>query len=93
MESEIVYNASGDAICFSGPDAVACYAAAVLAASLRFYAKTGMMLSRGITSTALLQKAETITGKKYRRGDHAKAAADVSIWVQEMKAALPQVTR
>jgi len=90
-ESKIVYS-QGGGITFVGPDAVNFYRAAALASSLGLYAKCGMIPTRGVTITKMLAIASEYTGKKYKRGDAAKAEADVRIWVQTMKAALPTET-
>lgn len=90
-ESYLTYHKDGQASSFVGPDAVALFRAATIASGLRLYAKTGMRPNRMWTPTAMLAAATGITGKKYRRGEYAKAAEDVSKWVAEMKAALPVV--
>jgi hypothetical protein len=75
---------------FAGPDAVALYRATALASGLRLYAKTGMQPNRAWTPTAMLKAATGITGKKYKRGEHAKAADDIKLWADTMSAALPK---
>lgn len=45
--------------------------------ALRLYAKSGMLLTRGMTATRMLREASAITGTKYRRGDYARAADDL----------------
>ena len=77
---------------FAGPDAVACYQAIVIASGLRLYAKTGMKPNRQWTPTNMLKAASRITGKPYKRGDHLKAADDLSLWADIMRAALPVVS-
>lgn len=91
-QSSITYH-QGGAISFEGPDAVAFYAAAVLASSLGLYAKCKMIPTRGVTITVMLAHASKITGKTYKRGDAQKAADDVRLWSREMKAALPQIVQ
>lgn len=92
-QSSITYDAkTGQARTFSGPDGVGVFRAAVIASGLRLYAKTGIKPNRMYTPTAMLAAASGITGKNYKRGQYEQAAADLSIWVQEMKAALPSDT-
>jgi hypothetical protein len=53
------------------------YVAISLKHGLKLYAKTGMRPNRSWTPTAMLRKATEITGRKYKRGQHGEAAADV----------------
>lgn len=86
-ESSITYSAGGTT--FAGPDATNFFRAAMLASSLGLYAKCGMIPTRGVTITKMLAMATQYTGKKYKRGDALKAQADVKLWADTMKAALP----
>ena len=86
-ESHITVSTGGTM--FVGPDAVALFRAAALASSLGLYAKCGMIPTRGVTITRMLAMATDITKKKYKRGEAAKAQADIKIWCDAMKAALP----
>jgi hypothetical protein len=74
---------------FVGPDATNLFRAMTLASSLGLYAKCGITPTRGVTITKMLVMATQYTGKKYKRGDAAKAQADVKLWCDAMKAALP----
>jgi len=87
-DSSITYH-SGGAMSFNGPDAIACYRAAVIAMALGLLRK-GITPTRGYTIKLGLEQATAITGKPYARKEIAQAEADVRKWVQEMKAALPQ---
>jgi hypothetical protein len=89
MDSKIIYDKHGHAVTFVGADAVALYRAAAIASALRFYAKTGMKVNTAYTPTNMLKAATGITGKAYKRGQYTQAAADLSVWVETMKAALP----
>jgi len=91
MESSITVTSAG-AVSYSGPDAVNLYRARLLASSLRLYAKTGIIPTRGVTATAMLRMASEYTGKAYKRGQYDAAAADVTAWANTMQAALP-ITR
>lgn len=88
-KSQIIVSAGGT--CFDGKDAVALYAATVLASALRLYAKTGMRANRAYSPTVMLQAATRLTGQKYRRGQYNKAAEDVQVWCNTMRAGLPVV--
>lgn len=76
---------------FVGPDAVALFRAVVIGSALRTYAQTGLRMNRAYTPTAMLKAATGITGKTYRRGEHLKAADDIKVWCDAMRAALPVV--
>ena len=78
-----------------GPDAMEFFRAATLKGALGLYAKTGMKPTRGVNLTDMLALAKRYTGKTYpkTRDGAAAAAADVDVWVQNMRAALPDVER
>lgn len=75
-----------------GPDATNLYRAIVLRSSIKLYAATGMIPTRGVTITKMLAMAGQYTGKKYKRGQYAEAQADLNVWIETMKSALP-ITR
>jgi hypothetical protein len=89
MESYIQTGKGGTA--FVGPDATAMFAAIALKHGLQMYAKFKMVPNRNWTPPAMLKAASGYTGKAYKRGQHALAAADVQIWIDAMRAALPIV--
>jgi hypothetical protein len=66
---------------------MALYRLIVLKHALVLYAKTGMRPSRHITPTAMLQMASEVTGKKYKRGQHAQAADDLAAVIDAAKEA------
>lgn len=76
---------------FVGPDATRLYRANVIRQSISFHKKTGMIPTRGMTITKLFALATGITGKPYKRGDHDKAYADLTTWINTMIAALPVI--
>jgi hypothetical protein len=86
--SSIIHHEGG--IIFKGPDAVAVFRAIVIANGLRLYARTGIKPNRAYTPTAMLKAASGITGKAYKRGQYAQAAADVSAWAEEARAKIPE---
>jgi hypothetical protein len=75
---------------FAGPDAVELMAAAVLRSGLGLMAK-GIRPTRGVTMTGLLSMVTKYTGKKYKRTQHEQARADLQVWIETMKAALPVI--
>jgi len=87
-DSSITFNRNGDAVAFHGTDAVRMFQAAALASGIGLLMK-GIKPHRGWTMKAALATASTITGKTYKRSEADKARADLSMWVQTMKAALP----
>lgn len=94
-DSYIVVRENGRASAFVGPDATELVRASVLISGLRMWARTGgkIILTRGMSSKKLLALAKRYTGKDYKRGECERAAADVQLWVDTMKAALPVVQR
>ena len=74
---------------YSGSDATSLVRAIYAKNALSFYAKTGMKVTRAVTPTVLLQIATEYTGHKYKRGQYVKAAEDLDVWINTMRAALP----
>lgn len=62
-------------VTFSGDTGVKVYTLTVLASGLRLYARTGMKPNRAWTPTAMIAKANELTGHVYRRGQYEAAAA------------------
>lgn len=91
MEESYIGVTDGKCTTFVGPDATNYFRAEVLASSLKLYAVAKICPTRGVGPAAMLKMATGYTGKKYKRGEHLKAAEDVSKWAAEMKAALPKV--
>lgn len=87
QDSSIDHGPGGTA--FVGPDAMLLFKAAQLAGFLRLYQRTGMVPTRGVTATRMLQLATEITKKPYKRGEYLKAADDLKVWCDTMKAAIP----
>lgn len=86
MSNVIAYNAKGEATSFTGDKAVNVYRAACLASALGL-AEVGIGISRhGPSKTQLLKIATQYTGVKYKRGEYAKAKADMKQVVQDAKA-------
>jgi len=89
MQSSYVELHQGGGVSFVGPDAVNLMRAITLRRALELYARTGMLLARGVSPTQLLKIAQEYTGKAYKRGQYDQAAQDVGTWVEAMKAAMP----
>lgn len=88
----IHYDPKGRAVSFVGPDAVALYRAAVLRSGIGLMAK-GIKPTRGASMKKLLVMATGLTQKPYKRTEHEKARADLGLWIDAMKSALPQEQR
>jgi hypothetical protein len=74
---------------FVGPDAIRLHRAIYLANSIALHGRCGMIPTRGMTITKMFKIATSITGQTYRRGQHARAIADLRTWIAVMQAALP----
>lgn len=81
---------SGSVI-FAGPDGVALFKAIGLRAMLKVV-KDGAAAS-GLSGTKVLALCREYTGKKYRRGAYDVAVADMTVWIENMKSALPVEVR
>lgn len=89
--SEIV-NHPGGGTTITGPDAMLYFKAVTLRSSLKLFAKTGIMPTRGVTGPVMLRIATEITHKAYKRGQYQQALDDLGVWIDTMKAALPITT-
>lgn len=87
----ITYNQKGQAVSFSGPDAVECYRVALLMQSLSLMSK-GIKPTRGFTWKKAFAMAKTYTGQDYKRSEWEKAKADLKVWLETMKSAIPTET-
>jgi len=80
---------------FVGPDATSLFAAVSLRAAIRMWVNTNGTLkaSRHYTPTAMAAAATRVTGKPYTRNRESlrQAMADLTTWIEAMKAALPVV--
>lgn len=88
-DSSITITPDSGISCWSGPDAIAAFHAKALGLSLRLYAQTGLIPTRGVTITMMLRAASVITKKPYKRGAALQASADCIAWAGTMYAALP----
>ena len=81
----------GKVVVYAGHDAMRAVRAIAIANALRFWAKTGMKMTRGVGINMLLLMAKQFTGKTYKRSQAMQAADDVQAWADLMKASLPVV--
>lgn len=77
--SHIEFRPGGGAT-YAGPDAVAVFRARAVASALRLYARTGLKANRAYTPSAMLAVATEVTGRKFKRGQYAEAAAALDAW-------------
>ena len=86
--SEVVLHASGGTT-FAGPDAMKLFKAITLRSAIRMHQRSGMIPTRGVTITKMFALAGEFTAKRYKRGEHEQALADLDVWIATMKAAMP----
>lgn len=75
---------------FVGDDATRLFAACTLRSAIKLL-RAGIKPTRGYTMTKALNATTLYTRKRYRRGEVDKALADLSVWIETMRAALPVV--
>lgn len=84
-DSYIQHSKGGTA--FVGEDAVRLMAALTLRSGLDLLAKH-IRPAKGWTITGALGSASRYTGKSYKRNEIDKAIADLTIWIETMRAGL-----
>jgi hypothetical protein len=85
-DSTITHSPSG--ISFNGRDAVELYRAVVLNSALGLL-KAGVTPTRGLTKRRALAMVTRYTGQEYKRTEIERAQADLLVWIETMKSALP----
>ena len=88
MHSEIKYNAQGNAVTFSGPDAVELFRVATLSSAIGLLS-VGVCPTRGLTMTKALAMCKPYTGKSYKRSEFKAARDDLKTWIELMKSSIP----
>ena len=88
MDDGITISAGGTMFC--GPDAIRLYRAVAVRSALKL-AKAGIKINRYTTTTDLFKIATEYSGKAYKRGQYDQAMADVTIWIDVMRSAIPIV--
>jgi len=78
---------------FVGQDATALFAAVTLRSAIKLYVNTGLKANRAYTASAMAAAAGRVTGKKYKTSKPSltEACADLTEWINAMKAALPVI--
>jgi hypothetical protein len=89
MDNSHITVTKNGGMCFAGPDATRLYAAMQIKSFIGLYQKCGMIPTRGMTITRMLEAATRYTGQTYKRGQASKAMDDLTIWIETMKSALP----
>lgn len=88
-ESYISVGADNKPKAFVGRDGVEVFRVRMLISSIRLHMRSGIIPTRGVTITKMFAMAGEYTGKKYKRGQHEQAMADLKIWLDTMVTALP----
>lgn len=93
MNDSYVATRNGKVSALVGPDAVNLFRAIQLKGAIKLYRQTGMIPTRGVTITKMLEIAtKDYTHKAYKGKNKCEAAeADLQEWVEAMKAAMPVV--
>lgn len=86
-----IHHTSGASV-YSGREAVNVFGAITVASALDLYAKTGMRVNRAYTPTAMLAAVERYTGRKFKRGQYAEAAAHLREWARAVRAGIPETS-
>lgn len=89
MQDSYISTGRGGTV-FSGPDAMRLFDAITLRSGIKLLAK-GICPSRGWTMKLALARANDFTGKTYKLTESDKAVADLTIWIETMRAAIPIV--
>jgi hypothetical protein len=87
----IRYNEKGEAVTFDGPDAVEVFRVAVLMQAIGLLSK-GIKPTRGLTMKKALLIAKEYTGQDYKRTEFERVRADLKVWLETMKSAIPTET-
>ena len=72
----------------SGPDGIRLFRAATVRSGLGLL-KVGIRPAQGWTITKALNFTTALTGKRYKRTEIDKAMADLTVWIELMKSAIP----
>ena len=79
-------------VTYVGPDATALYRAIMIRHAIAGL-QVGIIPTRGATMTRVLAAATSITRKPYRRTHGDRAIADLTSWIEAMRAAMPVIRR
>jgi len=91
-DSYLVVNKDAKVTSYIGKDATHLFRAKMIKHGLVGWQRFKMKPSRGVTVTRMLAAASEYTGKKYKTREVAEAIADMDIWINTMRSALPVET-
>jgi hypothetical protein len=92
-DSRVVYDNEGKAIAFIGYDGTRLFQAITLYEGIGLLSK-GVMPAEGWTMHGALKTVTAMfTGRKYNRTEWQQARADLKVWIENMKLALPMEIR
>jgi hypothetical protein len=77
-------------VTFAGPDAVELFRASALRVALELLA-VGIIPAKGLTKRKALAMASKYTGRTYKEVPEARA--DLKVWIETMKSAIPTEVR
>lgn len=86
-ESRIIHH-DGGGVTFVGPDAVRVFQAAALSTGIGLLSR-GIKPRRDWTMKRALAAVTPYTGRTYKRTEWAQAQADLKVWIETMKSAIP----
>ncbi len=90
-DSHIVVGKSG-ATSFNGPDAVDLFRLITLRQGINMHKRFGMIPTRGVTITRMLEMVTAFSGKPYKgKTKHDAALADLDARIAALKASMPVV--
>lgn len=91
MNEDRIVAEQGGGISFVGHDAVELYRVMHIRAAIKLYAATGIIPTRGVGIKKMLAMAGSYTNRRYPATKHsaALAIADLTVWIETMKSALP----
>lgn len=87
MKSEIKVMRDGGVI-YEGRDAIELFRAATLKTALKLLS-VGITPTHGFTMKRSLELTAQYTGQKYKRTEVQRAIADLTVWIETMKSAIP----
>jgi hypothetical protein len=90
MTDESAITVSKGGTTFAGQDAVTLFQVAALKSGIGLL-MAGIKPNRQWTMTKALAKASQYTGVKYKRSQARQARADLTIWIETMKSAIPVI--
>jgi hypothetical protein len=88
-DSYIVLDAARKPTTYVGDDAVQYARVRILRAAIKLYRNSGIIPTRGMTITRMLNSVTALTRKSYKRGQCDRAIEDLDIWLNNMASALP----